>query len=232
MEKTYAVLGLGAFGRQICYTLMDKGSSVIAIDNNQSLVDTVRDQVTKAVVADVTEESSLRALMLNDVDGAIVAIGDNVEASILAATILKEMNVPYIAARAISELHGRVLKKIGVDMVLNLELESGMRLAMKLTAPDILDRIPISNSLSLIEAYLPVSFDGFTVESLGLRNTRNIQLILIKRPSLSVDELGNPDKKESFIYPEGSTRLLKGDVLLLLGSEEDVDAFIREGDPQ
>ncbi|HKL86808.1 MAG TPA: TrkA family potassium uptake protein [Treponemataceae bacterium] len=229
MEKTYAVLGLGSFGRQICLTLMEKGVTVIAIDNNQLLVDSVRDQVTKAIVADVTDEASLKSLMLGDVDGAIVAIGDNVEASILATTILKELNVPYIAARAISVLHERVLKKIGADVVLNLELESGMRLARKLAAPDILDRIPITSYLSLVEAFLPFPFIDYSVEKLRLRETYHIQLVLVRRPELSIDELGNPQRTESHLFPDTSLVLAKGDVLLLLGSEKDIEEFIQEG---
>lgn len=229
MEKTYAVLGLGAFGRQICLTLMDKGATVIAIDNNQALVDSVRDQVTKAIVADVTDETSLKSLMLGEVDGAIVAIGDNIEASILATTILKELNVPYIVARAISVLHERVLKKIGADIVLNLELESGMRLARKLAAPDILDRIPIATNLSLVEVFLPAPFIDYQVEKLKLREAYHIQLVLIRRPELSVDELGNPERSETLLFPDNTLALVKGDVLLLLGNEDDIEVFIQEG---
>ncbi|HZK19537.1 MAG TPA: TrkA family potassium uptake protein [Treponemataceae bacterium] len=229
MEKTYAVLGLGAFGRQVCLTLMDKGTCVIAIDNNQALVDSVRDQVTKAIVADVTDETSLKSLMLGDADGAIVAIGDNIEASILATTILKELNVPYIVARAISVLHERVLRKVGADEILNLELESGMRLASKLAAPDVLERIPIATKLSLVEAYLPVSFIEYRVEQLKLREAYHVQLVLVRRPELNVDELGNAERAQEILFPDNSLVLKKGDVLLLLGNEDDVETFLQEG---
>lgn len=232
MEKTYAVLGLGEFGKQICLTLMDKGATVIAIDNNQILVDSVRDQVTKAIVADVTDETSLKSLMLGDVDGAIVAIGDNVESSILATTILKELNVPNIVARAISLLHERVLKKIGADVVLNLELESGMRLARKLAAPDVLERIPITANLSLVEALLPSSFIDYQIEQLKLREAYHIQLVLIRRPELNVDELGNPERSEAILFPDNNLVLTKGDVLLLLGLEDDIEDFLQEGGSQ
>ncbi|MFP4644907.1 MAG: potassium channel family protein, partial [Spirochaetales bacterium] len=134
-QKTFAVLGLGVFGRQICETLVERGGSVIAIDQAPDLVEQVKETVTQAILIDATNEESLSEAALDDVDVAVVAIGDNVEASILTTALLKKKGVAQVFARAISALHARVLKQVGADEVLNLETDAGSRLANRLIAP-------------------------------------------------------------------------------------------------
>ena len=115
MDKTFAVIGLGTFGYKLCEVLSDKGAKVIAIDNDAGLVDRVRAMVTQAVLVDATDQEGIGNAPLEDVDVAIVAIGDNMEASILATALLKQNAVPYVVSRAISELHQKVLQRVGAD---------------------------------------------------------------------------------------------------------------------
>ncbi|ADK83062.1 potassium channel family protein [Sediminispirochaeta smaragdinae] len=223
-ERVFAVIGLGTFGRQVSLELSARGGKVIAVDNQPKQVEAVKDAVTQAVLVDATDEEGLSALSLEEVDVAIVAIGDAVESGILTTAILKRSGVPYIVARAISEIHAEVLRQVGADEVINLEVDEGRRIAQRLIAPHVLDRIPISSSISFAEVYVPRSFVNSTLVRLDLRKRFSINVIAIKRTTLSVDEVGNPLKNEEVIFPDSETVLLEQDVLLVVGKNEDIEA--------
>ena len=229
MQKICAVLGLGSFGKQVCMTLMEKGAKVIAIDSDPALVDSVRNSVTQAIVLDATDEQALSGADLSTVDVGIVAIGSNIESSVLVTAILKQMSIPFVVARASSSLHQQVLKKVGADEIINIEVEEGIRLANRIAAPDVLDRIPISAELILAEIYLPNAFNKHPVHDLRLTEKFNLRLILIKRNRIDIDELGNPEKKEEITDPTDSTILQDDDILLVLGKNQDIDAFVDAG---
>ena len=122
-NKVFAVFGLGAFGLEVCRVLAEKGSTVIAIDNKVGQIEKIKNLVTQAVLIDSTDEESLRAAPIEDVDTAIVGIGENIESSILTTAILKKVGVPHIIARAISEIHAQVLRQVGASDVINIEIE-------------------------------------------------------------------------------------------------------------
>ena len=121
-EKVFAVFGLGAFGNEVCRVLSEKGGKVIAFDNRPQPVERIKDQVSQVMVLDSTDEEALRSAPLENVDIAIVAIGDDVEASILTTALLKNMGIPYIIARAVTDIHMRVLRQIGANEVISLEM--------------------------------------------------------------------------------------------------------------
>lgn len=225
MEKVFAVFGLGTFGRQLCETFMEKGASVIAIDNQPGLIDKVKDDVTQAIQIDSTDEESLDQVPLEDVQTAIVAIGDNIEASILTTALLKQKGIPYILSRAISELHMQVLKQIGADEVVNLEIDEGKRIAQRLVAPEIIDRTNIGASMSLAEIQAPKSLTGKPLHKLELRSKFRIAVVIIRRVQLSVDEVGNPTRDEQAIFPTADTVLEDQDTLLVVGKSSDLEAF-------
>ncbi len=229
MQRVFAVIGLGAFGMQLCETLSSKGVKVIAVDRDLTAVEAVRGMVTQAVRLDAMEEDALKSLSLGEIDVAIVAIGDDVEASVLVTAILKEGQVPFVVARAVSPIHGRVLRKVGADQVINLEVDGGLRLAARLAAPDILDRIPISEDICLAEVQLPRAFAGRSVAELDVARKFRLQLVIVKRNHLDVDELGNPSKREEILQPDTALPLSPDDVLLVVGTNTDVDAFIEAG---
>ncbi len=224
-ERVFVVIGLGIFGRQVALELAGKGGKVIAVDNQAKHVEAVKDGVTQAVLVDSTDEEGLSSLGLDEVDVAIVAIGDAIESGILTTAILKRSGVPYIIARAVSDIHAQVLRQVGADEVINLEVDEGRRIAQRLIAPHVLDRIPISSSISFAEVYVPRSFINSTLVRLDLRKRFSINVVAIKRNKLSVDEVGNPVKDEEVIFPESDTMLLDQDVLLVVGKNEDIEAM-------
>lgn len=219
------MIGLGAFGRRVVEVIADRGGKVIAIDNDPSLIDRVKDAVTQAVLLDATDETSLASAPFDDVDVAVVAIGVNVASSVLATALLKRIGVPYVLARSISDLHEQVLRQIGADEIVNIEIDEGQRVAMRLMSPEILDRIPVSKSISVAELYAPRSFVGKSIAELDLRSRFNLTVASITRTLLRVDEIGNPIRNEQIIFPKKDDVLQEADVLLVVGKNEDIDAM-------
>jgi len=224
-EKVFAVIGLGAFGHKVCEIITERGGRVIAIDNDAALIDRIKDTVTQAILLDATDVDSLSSAPFDDVDVAVVAIGDNIAASILATALLKRVGVPYILARAISELHEQVLKQIGADEIVNIEIDEGARIGTKLMSPEVLDRIPVTHTVSVAELYPPKSFVGKSLAKLDLRGKFNINIVAITRISLSIDESGNSIRNEQVVFPGGEDILEDTDVLLIVGKNEDIDAL-------
>lgn len=223
--KAFAVFGVGTFGFEVCKVLSEKGGNVIAIDENPKLIEKVKDMVTQAILLDSTDEESLKNVPLSDVDVAVVAIGDDIEASILTTALLKNVGVPYIISRAISDIHAQVLKQVGATEILFIEIEEGRRLATRLISPDILDRIPISQNQTLAEIVAPESLIGKSLQKLDLLKKFNINIISIKRVQTKIDDMGNPQKEETIIQPAPSVVLQKEDVLIVIGSDEDINAL-------
>jgi trk system potassium uptake protein TrkA len=224
-EKTFAVFGLGTFGLELCKVLSEKGGSVVAVDVNQKLIERVKDSVTQAILIDSADVDSLKSVPLENIDVAVVAIGDDMESSILTTAILKNMGIPNIITRAISDIHAQVLKQVGATEVLFIEIEEGRRLANRLISPDVLDRIPISKSQTLAELITPDSFSGKSLQKLDLFNKFNINLISIKREHITIDDMGNPQKEETIIQPGSSVVLKKDDILVIIGSDEDINVL-------
>jgi len=222
-ENIFLVIGLGTFGMQTCEELSKKGAKVIAVDNSPELIEKVKDGVTQAVHLDSTDEDSLLTLPMEDIDIAIIAIGDNVEANILTTALLKKAGIPYIIARASSELHERVLTQVGANEIINIEKDAGRQLAEKIISPDILDRVPITREISFAEVWAPETFIGKKLEELDLPGKMRLTVSAVKRSEISVDEEGNPVNKELIVFPSGSTVLAGGDILLVVGKDEDID---------
>ena len=227
-EKVFAVFGLGAFGMEVCRGLIAKGGKVIAFDSRTQPIEKVKDLVNQVMVLDSTDEDALRSAPLENVDVAIVAIGDDVEASILTTAILKDIGVPYIIARAVTDVHMRVLRQIGANEVINLEIEEGQRVASRLLTAEILETIPVTEDYSIVELYVPEGMVGKSLERLNLRADYMVNVIAIERFKTSVDEEGNPVKEERVILPTKDDVLLGDDILIVVGRNTDLDAF-REG---
>jgi trk system potassium uptake protein TrkA len=224
-EKVFAVFGLGAFGNEVCRVLSEKGGKVIAFDNRPQPVERIKDQVSQVMVLDSTDEEALRSAPLENVDIAIVAIGDDVEASILTTALLKNMGIPYIIARAVTEIHMRVLRQIGANDVINLEIEEGQRVASRLLTTEVLETIPVTEDYSIVELYVPESMVGKSLERLNLRQEYHVNVIAIERFKTNVDEEGNPVKEERVILPTKDDVLLTDDILIVVGRNSDIEAF-------
>ena len=232
MEKNVAVIGLGSFGRQVCATLSERGGSVVAIDTQRELVDRVKDSVAQAMLLDSTDESALAEASLEDLDAVVVAIGDNIEASILTTALLKRLGVAFVVARAVSDIHQQVLRQVGADEVLNIEVEQGARLAERLIAPDILERIPVSQDMSMAEIYVPAAFVGSSLAGLRLRGEYGVNVIALKRGEASIDELGASVRRERVTFPQPTEVLRENDILMVIGKNEHIERLTESADAE
>jgi trk system potassium uptake protein TrkA len=222
-DKVFAVIGLGTYGKKVAEVLTEKGAQVIAIDNSPENVDRIKNSVTAAVLIDSTDESALLKAPLDDVDTAIVAIGDQIEASILTTALLKRRGIPYIVSRAVSDIHETVLRQVGANEVINLEVAEGIRVAQRLIAPEVLDTIPISGDFSLAEMYVPKIFIGRSLEELKIREKFSVTVISIKRTHIDTDSVGNPTRREELIFPKARDILQDSDILFVVGKNPDIE---------
>jgi trk system potassium uptake protein TrkA len=230
VERTFAVVGLGIFGWKVCQVLMEKGGEVIAVDNRQEQINKIKDFVTQAVLLDSTDEESISEAPFEHVDAAIVAIGDNIEASILTTTLLKQRGVPYIIARAVNKTHYQVLKQIGADKIINIEEDQGRRTALNLIAPSIMDKVALTQNVFISEMYLPPALDKSTPASLNLEKRFQIRLVGLRRTESTLDADGTALRDERLIFPEAAEELREGDVLIVIGAEDNIEAFQNSGD--
>ncbi|MDD7220353.1 MAG: TrkA family potassium uptake protein [Clostridia bacterium] len=180
-EKSYAVIGLGLFGMAVATTLAEANCDVLAIDDNEENVQDIAQKVTYAVKADVREPGILKTLGLQNVDVAVIAVAENMEASIVATMQAKELGVPFVMAKAMNELHGRILEKIGADKVISPEKSMGVRVARNLLSSGFVDMFELSSEFSMAEFRVPKEWVGRTLRELKIREKYNINLIAVKQ---------------------------------------------------
>ena len=224
-QRVIAVIGLGTFGVQLCNELSGKGGKVLAIDNRERPIEKVKDNVSQSILMDSTNEEAMGQAPFEDVDTAIVAIGDNIQASIITTAILKRIGIPRIIARAVTEIHQQILRQVGADQIVNIEIDEGTRVAQQLISPDILDLIPISDVVSLGEVAVPADFVGKSLKDLDLRNRMKVGIVAIRRFSIGIDEGGNTVRNEQVVFPNADEVLEELDVLIIVGMNESIDMF-------
>jgi len=203
--KQFIVLGLGRFGSAVATTLIELGHEVLGVDNDEERVNDLKDKITQAVQADITEERVLKELGVKNFDAAIVSIGTDLEASILVTMMLKEMGLKYIIAKAQNNLHAKVLKKIGVDKVVFPERDMGARIARRLITPNIKDYVELEPDYNIMEIEVLPEFVDKSLSELDLRNKYGINVLAIKRDN-------------SFnISPQAKDVIKKDDLLIVIG---------------
>lgn len=215
-SRQFAVIGLGRFGRAVCTTLNSLGYEVLAADSDERCVSqALTDQIAAhAVQLDTTQPTALKESGLTEFDTVIVAIGNYVEESIITTLNLKEAGVKNVVAKASSEIHGKLLDRVGADHVVFPEHEMGCELARSLTTPGILDRFEIDPDHSIAEIIVPQAFDQKTIIDLDLRNRYELTL-------LAVSQDQQPDKFE--INPSPVTRLKAGGLMVVIGSNKGLE---------
>lgn len=179
-DKQYVVLGLGVFGSTVATTLAEYGCEVLAIDKDITCVERIANEVTKAVVADVTDREELAELGLEDFDVAIVAIGNHLEEGVLATMILKEMGVPYVIAKAKNKQFMQILEKIGADKVIRAEKDMGIRTAKKLLRRNIVDLVELDDEYSIVEIKAPASWYGKSLQTLNVRSVYHMNVLGVR----------------------------------------------------
>ena len=218
-RRQFAVIGLGRFGSAMANTLAELGQDVIGIDGDGERVRQLADTITQAVELDATDERALRAVGIQDVDVAVVSIGENIESSLLVVMQLRELGVKTVVAKAVTPLHGRILEKLGVSRVIFPEREMAVRIAHGLVIPNVLDFIELSTDHSIVELPAPALFVGRTLKELELRPKYGLTLVAIKRRQ-------EPDASQvTTIVPGADETIRAGDVLSLLGSNERLAAL-------
>lgn len=208
-EKEFVVFGLGKFGESVARTLVKCGCEVLVVDKDEEKIQEIADVVTYAVRADITDQEALKSLGIGNMDGAVVAIADNMEASIMATILAKELGVGNVIAKAQNELHAKVLKKIGADAIIFPEKEMGVRIARNLSFGTFLDTIELSSSFSMVETAIPAEWIGKSLRQLNLRN-RKLNVIAIKKGD-QMDISPDPDRK-----------LTADEILIVVGYNKDL----------
>ncbi|WP_336637781.1 TrkA family potassium uptake protein [Lysinibacillus fusiformis] len=212
-KKQYAVIGLGRFGTSIARRLHEAGQEVLGIDLDEESVEDAETFYTHGVIADSTDEKALRSLGITNFDCIIVAIGDDIQASILTCMLLKNLGLKKIIAKAIGKRHGQVLEAIGVDWIIYPERDMGDRVANQLLSPNTLDYIELSKDHNIEEIIIPSKMVGKNLKELNIRAKFNVSVIAIIRTG---DIIVSPSPEE----------LLQGeDLLVTIGKRSDLARF-------
>ncbi len=211
----FAIIGIGNFGYYLGRHLYEKGHEVIALDITKAQVQKVKDIVSQAVVVDATDREALEALGISHVDAAVVCIGTRMQASILATLHLKELGLKNILAKATSEEHGRILRKVGANEILFPEKDLAIGVASRLDNPNMLDYLPFIEGYSIVELAPPKDFVGKTLRELDLINRFGIQVLAVKEII----------PKGLTLIPKANFQIKDSDALIVLGPDETLVKF-------
>ncbi|MCM3675651.1 TrkA family potassium uptake protein [Peribacillus simplex] len=212
-KRQYAVIGLGRFGTSVALRLHAAGQEVLGIDINEERVEDAELSVTHAVIADTTEEETLKSIGIRNFDCVIVAIGNDMQSSILTTLLLKELGIKKVIAKALNKNHGQVLNKVGADWVIYPERDMGERVANQLLSPKMLNYIELSKEYNIEEIMIPASMTEKSLRELDLRAKYNISVIAIV------------SNGEIIISPSPDYVIHEGDMLLMIGNKEDLALF-------
>ncbi|SFF57417.1 trk system potassium uptake protein TrkA [Halobacillus alkaliphilus] len=213
MKKEFAVIGLGRFGGSICRELIREGMHVLALDLDEDKVNEYRDIASHAVIADSTDENVLRELGLRNIDHVIVAIGDNIQASMLTTLMLEEMGIKKITVKAQNDYHEKILNKIGADHIVHPERDMGKRIAHNIISNNILDYIELSDDHSVVEVIAGSKLSGQSLIELDIRAQYGCNVVAIKRG------------KEINVSPMATEEIVEGDILIVIGADKDISRF-------
>ncbi|TAA72135.1 potassium channel family protein [Planococcus salinarum] len=213
MKKEFVVIGLGRFGGSIVRELIEQDADVMAIDKDTERVDEFASIATQAVVADTTDESVLKSLGIRNFEHVIVAIGENIQASILTTLMLKEIGVKKITVKAQNDYHAKVLDKIGADKVVHPERDMGIRIAHNMLSNNVLDYLELSDEHSIMEVKANEKLAGYTLMGLDIRANYGINIVAIKRG------------KEIHVSPQADMEIELQDILIIIGSDADINRF-------
>ncbi len=204
----FAVIGMGRFGSNVVKTLNEMGHHVLAMDKDEEALRRVSDYATHAVQIDSTDAEALRAVGITNFDAVIVAIGADVQESILTTLILKELGCRKVVSKAVEELQGRVLEKVGADLVIRPERDMAIRVARSLASRHVVDMLELSPNFLVEEVSVGPKLAGKNLGDLDLRTRFGVNVLLIKRDS------------QILITPTGETQLVTGDVLVVVGEKQ------------
>lgn len=209
MAKQFLVIGAGRFGSSVARTLHELGHDVMVVDKDESLIQQLSDFVLHSVQADSTNEASLRELGVKEFDAVVVAIGQDIQASVLTAILAIENGARYVVAKAQTELHGKMLQKIGVNRVVFPERDMGQKLAHSLIYPNLIDLIELSDNYSVVEVIAPGDMLNRTLQELNLRARLGINVIALRSRDGAIN-----------ISPGADDKIKEGDLLVVVAENK------------
>ncbi len=214
--KSFLVIGMGRFGTAVAQELTELGQEVLAIDENEENVQSVAEDVTQVMQGDAQDETVLRAVGVRNFDCCVVAVGTDMEASILITVMLKELGAKYIVAKARSAVHAKVLERVGADRVVLPESEMGRKLAQRLAHTNVVDFIGVSDEYSILEAYAPKSWVGKSLVQLSVRQKYKVNVLAVRHGKNGVLDAS----------PKPNTAIAPNDLLLIMGENKFVDKVV------
>lgn len=212
-KKQFVVIGLGRFGGSVCKELVQLGNEVLAIDTDEQKVNEYAKFATHAVVADSTDEKTLISLGVRNFENVIVAIGDDIQASILTTLLLKEIGVKNVCVKAKYNYHHKVLEKIGADKVVHPENDMGRRIGQQMSDENVIDFIELSDDYSIVELIASSKLEGKTVVDLNIRARFGVTILAIKKG------------EEIDISPLPEYKISRNDLLIVIGHNDDIKRF-------
>jgi len=218
MKKQVLVVGLGRFGTSVASSLSDAGYDVLAIDSSERQVQAASAQISHVVQADATSETVLNELGIKEFDIAIVAVGSDIQSSVMATVLLKKLGIPYVVARSNNVLHGEILKKIGADKVVFPEYDMGNRVAHELLLGKVADYLSLTRRYGLISIEATPELGGHTLADLDLgpRGKESVAALIIRRVN------------EVILNPSLSEVVKAGDMLILAGTDDGLESFLEK----
>lgn len=210
MKQSFAVLGLGSFGQSVAKTLYSLGHEVLAIDQNEETVQSISDSVTHAIEGDCRDENVLKAVGIRNFDVVVVAIGQDLEASILVTTTLKELGVPYVVAKAHSLMHSKILTKVGADKVVFPELDMGIRMANTLSNVNVVDLLSLTDGYSIVEINCPESWVGKSMVEIDIRAKYGINVLAVR------------ENDDIDVSPDPNRVFTEQDVVIIIGANDEL----------
>lgn len=227
MSKQVVVIGLGKFGSSVVETLAKKGCEILAIDVSEEHVQAISEHATHAVQCDATDMRTLTELGVQNMDIAIVSIGEDIESSVLIVMALKELGVKEIIAKAATPLHAKILDKLGATKVVYPERDVAIRVATHIMAPNIIDSLSLSSEYCISEIPAPHSFIGKMLKDTNIRNLYKVNIIAIKREATDIQRGKSVIKESVNVAPSGDDIVMDGDILVFLGHEDDIEKLSR-----
>ena len=220
--KRFVVIGLGQFGASVALRLLDHRCEVLAVDSDPERVQELSDRIPHVVSADATDEKVLSRLGVSEYDVAIISCGQSLEVSILATTVVRELGVPEIIAKANNDIHGNILHRLGATRVIYPEKEHAIHLANSLAHPDILQQISLSPDYALLEIESPEALVGKTIVESAVRSRYGISILAIRTYITTTD--GKTEEK-LLVTPDPSYTIQSDDSILVVGKTESIKKF-------
>lgn len=227
----YIIVGLGIFGGYLAKRLTNLGHEVIGVDTSESRIELIKDSITHAIVMDATDQVAVKNLPLKDTDVVIIAIGEDIGASIMSTAIFKQLKSKRIIGRAINNLHETVIQAIGIDEIIHPEEETADRLAKRLEMKGVLDSLEISDEYNIVEVKVPKRYVEMTVAEADIRKEYLLNILTIIKLEQKKNLLGiNTPHKNVIGVVTPEYKFEAGDILLLFGKIKNIQDFLNLGD--